>query len=639
MSITMYIRVLSIALCCFSPLFAVAQSWDNIKSDPAYLYGEGWGASISEADQMALGDLISKISISVSSNFEVTEEETSILGKTDAQSYIQSKVKTYSQATLNNTEKLIIDNEPDAHVGRWVKRSEIDKLFAARQRKIQDYVFLATRGEQNGKIDDALRYYYWAFVLLKSLQQPSTETYQDKEGTHLLITYLPQRLNDIFSDIRITPVQRDEDNNVLLDITFRGQPVSSLDYTYFDGMDWSNIYSAKDGKGILELTTSAPLKNLQLKLEYEYRSEAHIDKEMESVLSVVKGNALRKSYIHIDGSNTAVTDSPSAAPVNMTVVSTHSTASNEPTNTAIVMSKAPQTNIATTLSDKPQTSMDIKRIGNEDVYRNIIERIKTAIASRSYTQVRSCFTPEGYDIFQKLIAYGNARLIERNEPYLFYSFDDKVVCRSLPMSFSFKTGMRKSFVENIVLTFDADKRISNVSFGLDDRAEQDILYKKAWNEKTRMLIMEFLENYRTAYALKRLDYIEHIFDDDAKIIIGHLSRRPQIVSKDFGAVNFNDKQVKYTRKNKMQYLTDLKRCFQSNEFINIRFSNNDVRKLAGNELYSIQIKQDYYSSSYGDTGYLFLMVDFHDPDQPLIKVRTWQPEPDPEFGIYGPEMF
>ena len=53
----------------------------------------------------------------------------------------------------------------------------------------------------------------------------------------------------------------------------------------------------------------------------------------------------------------------------------------------------------------------------------------------------------------------------------------------------------------------------------------------------------------------------------------------------------------------------------------------------GMESYAIQIKQDYYSSNYGDSGYLFLYVDMNDPDNPVIKVRTWQPKPDPNFGL------
>ncbi|MEI3052199.1 MAG: hypothetical protein V8T35_02350 [Prevotella sp.] len=47
-----------------------------------------------------------------------------------------------------------------------------------------------------------------------------------------------------------------------------------------------------------------------------------------------------------------------------------------------------------------------------------------------------------------------------------------------------------------------------------------------------------------------------------------------------------------------------------------------VKMGAGGETYGIQIKQDYYSSNYGDHSYLFLMVDFNDPENPSIKVRN-----------------
>ena len=90
----------------------------------------------------------------------------------------------------------------------------------------------------------------------------------------------------------------------------------------------------------------------------------------------------------------------------------------------------------------------------------------------------------------------------------------------------------------------------------------------------------------------------------------------------------------------MKSLRQLKRSFDSKEYINLRFANNDVRKMGkGGELYAIQISQEYYSSNYGDKGFLFLMIDINDPEKPIIKVRTWQPEKDPNFGYYGPEDF
>ena len=70
--------------------------------------GEGWGATVEEADQQALAALISKISIAVSSDFILTEDEKTTNGVLDAQSYANLKVQTYSSATLTNTERLAL---------------------------------------------------------------------------------------------------------------------------------------------------------------------------------------------------------------------------------------------------------------------------------------------------------------------------------------------------------------------------------------------------------------------------------------------------------------------------------------------------------------------------------------------------
>ena len=68
----------------------------------------------------------------------------------------------------------------------------------------------------------------------------------------------------------------------------------------------------------------------------------------------------------------------------------------------------------------------------------------------------------------------------------------------------------------------------------------------------------------------------------------------------------------------------------TNEYINLHFADNIVRCSNANEnIYGIQIKQDYYSSTYGDTGYLFLLLNFKNPGAPVIHVRTWQPDDNP----------
>lgn len=590
-------------LLCSETLCAI--SWDEIKQSPLYLYGEGWGASDAEADKHALADLISKISVNVSSTFTVTEDELQQNGQTNSESYARSKVETYSQATLTNTGKIVIAHEPDAHIGRYILRSEIAKIFKSRENRIKEMIGLAKRGERLGKIDDALRYYYWAFCLLKTLQRPNETTYTDESGTHILINWIPNQMNAVFDNISIRPIKTE--NNVMeIAVEYKKRPVDSFDYTYFDGQNWSNIYSARDGRGVIELSPGAITDNIRIKCEYEYRNEAHIDNEIENVFNIVKGQAFRKSYITVSG--------------------------------AAVNATQPEQNAAVPAIETSETNSIASAI-DETPYRLIMDNVLNAIASKNYNAAEQYFTPNGADMFRKLINYGKARILD-SANLQFSEIDGKTVCRNAAMSFSFRNGMRKSFVEDVVFTFNSDKKIDYIAFGLGDRAQNDILNKGEWSLTARNAIMNFLENYKTAYALKRLDYIEQVFDDNAVIISGCVIRRPKGRELENSEQFISNQYVRYTRVNKDEYIDRLRRSFAGKEFINIRFSNNDVRKMSkGGELYCIQIKQDYYSSNYGDSGYLFLMVDLNRPDAPIIKVRTWQPQPDPDFGLIGPEFF
>ena len=141
--------------------------------------------------------------------------------------------------------------------------------------------------------------------------------------------------------------------------------------------------------------------------------------------------------------------------------------------------------------------------------------------------------------------------------------------------------------------------------------------------------MEFLENYKTAYCLKRLDYIRDIFADDAVIIVGNIVKRNLAKVPEDRAISLEGQDIiKYNRYDKETYLANLARTFKLNEFINLRFTNNDVQwleKYEDAEIYGIQIGQEYTSSRYADKGYLFLLVDMTDHNAPQIKVRTWQP--------------
>lgn len=592
---TRTIVVLYILIRFLIPVYS--QSWDEVqKNSKVYLSGDGWGTTVEEADQQALAALISQISVAVSSNVTITDEEKNLNGKIDGVTYYKSKLQTYTNATLTNTERIVISSdEENFHIGRFIRRAEINRIFEARERTVKEHIRLGLMAEKANKIDDALRNYYWAFNLLKTLQRPAEITYTDKESDKEIhpLTWLPEEMNSILGNLDVKVVSKDS-SNVDLMFTYKGDPVGSLDYTYFDGRNWSNISSVKNGRGTMEFSKGMIPQNIQIKYEYAYKGQAHINQEIKSVLDVVKNQPLRKARVTLS-------------------------VSGQQDRTALHKTK--------------KTSESISPVSNEKDYRATLERVVNAIKNRSYKNVSDCFSEEGMEMFQSLIMYGNARVINTND-CLFYQFGEDVIARSIQMSFSFKNGIRRNFVEDVVFTFNKDRKIDCIAFGLDEKAKNDILSKGKWTPEARQTLIGFLETYKTAYALKRIDYLRTIFDDDAVIIVGHVANKMVSVSSDNGKTMRNQKYITTNRYTKDQYLRNLERCFRSNEFINIRFANNDVRKAKGEEEYGIQIKQDYYSATYGDEGYLYIQVDLEDRKQPIIKVRTWQPEPDPKFGLF-----
>ena len=597
-------------------LTASAQTWEQVRDSEDYIYGEGWGSTVTEADKQALANLIGKIATNVQGESHSSLKTQNSNGQLNEESQFSQTVSTYSQATLTNTQQKVLKNEPDAYVVRWIKKSEIEKIFEARKRKALDLIETAVRAEKKGKVDDVLRNYYWALTLLKSLQYPNEVTYTDEDGKeHVCTNWCKEKIDDTFYELKTIYDSR-EGNDIRLAITYKGKPVNSVDYKFWDGQTWSAVYSAKDGWGVLELAPGFDGSQVQMKYEYEYAGEAKIDNEVEMVLNAVKGTPMPKAYTNV-------------------MLKSNEKKKEREARMEMMQSQSFTTNEVSIAPPKP-----IEK--NVNAYKNAIEKMVAAVKQKNYDSARDLFTSVGWSMFTKLMKYGKAKVLD-SQNIRFLESEDGIVERGLRMSFSCNSGGRATFVEDIVLTFNKEQKIDNISFGLGNTAEDDILNKGVWDEKSRLAIMNFLENYKTAYALKRLDYIRSIFDDDAVIITGSVVSKANSVTNRENQSSISQEGnhiIKMNRQTKDQYLASLKRCFERNEFVNIRFSDNDVKKMgAGGESYGIQIQQDYYSSTYGDKGYLMLLVDINEPKKPLIKLRTWQPEKDPNFGLYEPGDF
>ncbi len=603
-----------------------AQTPEEVKADPdQYIWGEGVGPTVKKADDEALMMLISQISARVESSFEMTQTETN----RTIQEKVQSIVKTYSAATLKNTQRLVISDEPNAKVFRFIKRMEITSIFNERKNKILSFVNFGNASTDQLQISDGLKYYYWALILLRS--HPDGSKIVAPDGS-LMSVWLTNRINSIFAGLTAEVADLIKGNGyttAVLNIKYNNASVSNFDFSYWDGKVWSGLCGAKDGLASAELAGNLrELKSMRLRSEYIFENEANFDNELKEVLQSCEPIPFRNHVL------TAKCKLPTMVVKEMEVALENKVPATT-TAPSVNRIKTDATGQANAIAPdnvpiKKATEELLTEVPDQTPYEKSVLAVKKAIVTGQYAEVQPLFTAQGYEFFQKLVQYGSAKIL-RNQPLQFVRQGKEVLCRSIPMSFSFKNS-NKQFVEELVIRFDSTMKINELTFALGQKAIADLMSKTVWSDKVKLQIIDFIESYKTAYALKRLDYIEKIFSDDALIIVG------SFLNVNTGEPNpyRTNRIVKYNRYTKQEYIKKLKQAFGSTEFINLKFEENEVRKSGkGGEVYGIQIRQNFNSPNYADFGYLFLLMDFNNPTTPVIHVRTWQPEKNKDGSIYG----
>lgn len=188
--------------------------------------------------------------------------------------------------------------------------------------------------------------------------------------------------------------------------------------------------------------------------------------------------------------------------------------------------------------------------------------------------------------------------------------------------------------QEAVVEFDKSGQITDFRFALDAQTAESMERCGSVVEKEKqMIILQYVERFRTAYNQKDIATIEQMFSDDALIITGRVVMTKK--NDDSQSAQFN---VEYNKQNKQQYISNLRRAFLRNKWIDVKFSqigeNGEDGGCAGitrsridGTKYGVRLRQSWKSSNYSDEGYLFLLWEFpENGGDPIIHVRTWQPE-------------
>lgn len=595
-------RALTLTILAIFTMYSHAQSIDEIKKNSNYIWGEGNGTTMSDAEGEALRQMSVQISVSVyNSSYDEESNDNSVQ---------KAVLQSVSSAKFTNVQMRVLEEEPNAKVFCFMSRSEVKKMFEKRANHITNMVDAGKTAESRMMIDEALRNYYWALVLAKTTPEPVEIEFNDKKGE--ATSLLPIKIKSVLAMINASVDEIQDGKNLILGFTYNGKPVSSLNFKYNDGQSIVGPIVARDGIGEASMASIPADGKLHLTYELRFRNEVDpTDSDIAGAFNAgILPNINSSVAIEIKSNSKKKAAAPMLASAEMLAA--------QPTN------------------DKRSIAM--QNADNTDDLQQAVLAVEAAISSNNPKSAFNYFTPEGYTLFANLMAKnGKVTLVGKAQSHNFIIADGYIIGRATNIKRQFRNG--KAFMEKLVYRFNPESRkIESVAFALTQRAENDIMNAAAsWPEVSRWAILNFMEDYQTAFALKRTDYINSIFSDDALIITGTILKKLNNAERAFDRSKSLDlggpKDIAYSQLSKTEYIDRLRKIFSTREYVHLQFEDNVTRMIdlpAINGInkgaaFGIEIKQRYESTGYSDDGYLTMVFDTRGK-LPIIHVRLWQPD-------------
>lgn len=579
---------------------------ERIRSNNRYYTGVGYGDTYEEADSKAITALCKSISLVYSNSTSATDTNEEELFKS------QTAISTY--VTLNNSESYEVSTEPGKwEIIRYIEKQQVENDIALRAEKIKLWVMRGRELEKRLEIASALKFFNWAYTLANATSKSvkidvDGQAYDAKSWLHSHITTVLTSITPTLEGVETHPGELDE-YSVNLRVTYLDEPVSDLDFSYVNNGTRIRGQHVKNGFASLAYE-KLPANQIELDVEYKYLDEIEgFDPELKAA-SAIKTPSFSKSTISLPCKG--------VTPEKFKVGEAK-------------LSKEEKKEIAAAAALAPaNTSVKRERIDTQapgtmtgDAVITAMRTLRTVIDNRDYTGAKPLFTENGYALFMKMVQSGKVQTVGKKagEDYKAEVAGDYILGKSIPITIKYNGGHKVT--ENLVCRFNSENKIESIAYSLSKIAEDDIFRQNSWSLPARYAILQFMEDYQTAYALKNIEYIEKIYSDDAVIISG--KRNPNLKKPQEGNYFYTDNYT-YTRETKEEFIKRLRRDFPMKKYIKLTFEDNEIQEQSGifSNIFWIEIKQIYRSSNYEDEGYLTLMIDMREAD-PVIKVRTWAP--------------
>ena len=569
---------------------SVKKEIGNIKNDTTYFHGTGVVAkTYDDARESALRALYGNIAKNCDSH--------AIYLPDNGDSQVENIVSTFRQRIVEKSAEFFViedDENEEYQCFMYLKRSEFREMCRDRKAEIQKYLTRGMEMEEMASFEDALKSYYWALMLCYAHPQGKKLVFKTIEDESVDYEWFVNRIdgNDgILNSFNfIVPkenaIQEDGSGKVvkLKVMTNVGLPVANLRCEFHNGRKYI-ANTVRDGNMVVNLL-DRNITTLKVKVDYSFTADAKkMNAAVYNAMEIIKVPRFSNNFRSIDLEKTLNVKEKNETP--------------------------------------ELAAMEKKVMPASKSYLDKMRMIEKALRDGDLEPARGCFSEDGFNMMDTLVGYGHITVVGKQD-YELLKYNDEVICRSMMLQFDISN--TPGFSQDVVFRFDTvSKVVTSIAFRLSDKAEEDIMSKTKWPEQSRLVLINFLEDYQTAYALKRHSYLQSIYSDDALVIVGRVVKKTVI--PDRMTFKLTDEEVQLKKYDKDTYLNNLLDCFNSQEYIRLRFTDTDFTKANGNnkDVYGVRVRQEYSSSTYGDVGYLFLLVDLRD-QLPKIHVRAWQPD-------------
>ncbi len=566
-----------------------SQSKQEIVSSGKYYYGEATGEQEQELRDHALKAISEQIAVKVSS----FSERDIIEKNNDLNDAFRNIIHTYAQATLRNVQSINTKNNDGINVFCYIAKTEVGKIFEERKQLVRNIFDKGMEFEAEGNITDALKYYYFAIILMNSVPE-KTIPFNNQN----LVIEIPSRINAVINNSKFSVIAdrriNDKEREIEMSIEALGKTTRQLDFSFWDGNSQVNVRAA-DGIGLFRLYgASASFDQLNIELKYKfYESREEIAEVSELWDVVVKPSFKNSRSVPLRVGVTKLTPLPTEQRISSL--------------TLLNNEKSPVASKIETETKKLLTLLS----------ENNIAGIKTTYASDKFLVEKI----QGLLKYNKVLTTSGLTNAEIHRTATGWEV------RQIPIICSYPSLQRQS-TEYLIVDFTESGILDDLNFGTLKSIYSQFVTQGEMGEDwgNRQVIIKFMERYRTAYMTRNMEMLDSLFADEAVIIVGReLKKGKKRDDIQYSKLNEAQPDFSYTQYTKEQYLKNQRKVFQSQKDLMLGFSTFKIlRKNDSSGTYGISMKQNYTSTTYADEGHLFLLVDFQQ-EQPQIYVRSWQP--------------